>query len=148
MFLKNMKMKLKHSIIRFVFSYESGNLIVLIKLCLHFKLTKLKGEYIKVQKKYRKYKNQSTTGANTVNDKRPKPASQANSLNSSFRSDLGANSGPNSGPMIDIDQQQMIIDLKTQLNEHKLKEMQLYHEKENLMLNIENLNQINEVSYK
>ena len=103
------------------------------------KLTKLKTDYTKIQKKYRKTKQQIDK-----NNKGPKANSQPNSLNSSFKSDIGGGGGV-SAAIVD-DQHQQIISLKSQLNEHKLKEMQLFHEKENLSTNYEHLNKINSVS--
>ena len=90
---------------------------------------------MKVQKKYRKSKNQIDK-----TNKGPKTNSQPNSLNSSFKSDNGGVSAT----IVD-DQHHQIISLKTQLNEHKLKEMQLFHEKENLINNCEHLNKLNDV---
>ncbi len=92
-----------------------------------------------MQKKYRHLKNQ-----NGKNGKGSKTSSQPSSLNSSFRSDIAMGGGVLGEKAFD-DQQQQMMNLKAQLNEHKLKELQLIHEKENLFNNCENLNKLNDV---
>ena len=113
----------------------------------NLKLNKTKTEYIRMQKKYKKSKGNNSGNNNNNNNNRRSdrigtPRSGVNSLNSSLSE-------------IMIDQMEThqkqkyeheILTLKSQLNEHKLKEMELYHEKENILKQLENYKDANLVS--
>ena len=100
-----------------------------------------------MQKKYKKSKGNNSGNNNNNNNNRRSdrigtPRSGVNSLNSSLSE-------------IMIDQMEThqkqkyeheILTLKSQLNEHKLKEMELYHEKENILKQLENYKDANLVS--
>lgn len=106
-----------------------------------------------MQKKYRRSKGNNGNGNNNSNSngnnnnsnhyKRNErigtPRSGVNSLNSSL-SEICME-------QMETHQKQKyeheIITLKSQLNEHKMKEMELYHEKENLQKELENYKEAN-----
>lgn len=128
-------------------------------------MTKTKSEFIKIHKKYKKSKTSNNSGGgsgggeNTPNSGRyhsgnnsarpsPRPRSSGvDSLNSSF-SDIVINTAVN---QIENHQKHKyeheIVTLKSQLNEQKLKEMEMYHEKNALLKLIEQYKTLNQVIF-
>jgi dynactin complex subunit len=110
------------------------------------KLKVTKSDYIKLQKKMKKNKAAGGGGGsnsnNNNNQRRSERIGQSgvNSLNSSLSEVVCLD-------QIEINQKQKyeneISNLRIQLKEHKLKEMELYHEKENLYKQIESYKEAN-----